>query len=189
MHVPAEETFEDKSLTLNARCLNLLPRVLVLFRVWHTGEGVVSLRRGNVPDEIPPRAASGAPVKFILIDITTSDSSIDPDSWKLSEPEKVRSAMSLDQRIDALIEAGWHVVESDFDETAVQNWRKQAVECLADLSKPFEIHTEYLDKYVGQAEERAFLGGQDRTHTADEKTKKRFHTFEHLLGNGRHRGT
>ena len=61
--------------------------------------------------------------------------------------------MSLDQRIDALIEAGWYVVESDFDETAVQNWRKRANECLADLAKPVEIQKERLDKYFGQIKE------------------------------------
>lgn len=97
--------------------------------------------------------------------------------------------MSLDQRIDALIEAGWYVVESDFDETAVQNWRKRAVECLADLSKPFEIRTEHLENHHGRGEERAFLKGQDRTQEADEQTVKRFRAFEHLFGNGHDRPT
>ncbi|MEJ2717515.1 MAG: hypothetical protein P8182_10305 [Deltaproteobacteria bacterium] len=92
--------------------------------------------------------------------------------------------MSLDQRIDALIEAGWYVVESDFDETAVQNWRKRALECLADLSKPFETHAEHLDTYFGKAEESVFLEGPERLHKADRKTGKQFHAIQHLFGNG-----
>lgn len=96
--------------------------------------------------------------------------------------------MSLDQRIDALIEAGWYVVESDFDETAVQNWRKRAIECLADLSKPFETQKERLDRYFGQVKEAGFLGGQDRTPKATGKTDTRFPSLEHLFGNGRDRG-
>jgi len=96
--------------------------------------------------------------------------------------------MSLDQRIDALIEAGWYVVESDFDETAVQNWRKRAIECLADLSKPFETQKERLDRYFGQVKEAGFLGGQDRTPKVAVKTETRFPSLEHIFGNGRDRG-
>ncbi len=41
--------------------------------------------------------------------------------------------MLLEKRIDDLIEAGWEVLTSDFDEKAFLNWRKRAVDCLTDL--------------------------------------------------------
>jgi hypothetical protein len=92
--------------------------------------------------------------------------------------------MSLDRRIDALIEVGWYVVESDFDETAVQHWRKRAIECVAYLSKPFETQKERLDKNFGRVNEEGFLRGQDLTNQGAEKTRKQFPSVEHLFGNG-----
>ena len=38
--------------------------------------------------------------------------------------------MSVEQRIDDLIEAGWGVLDSDFDPVAFQRWRRRAFDCL-----------------------------------------------------------
>jgi len=45
-------------------------------------------------------------------------------------------------KIDALIEAGWRVLESDFDEDAFQQWRMRAYECLKALLGPHHTYTE-----------------------------------------------
>ncbi len=36
--------------------------------------------------------------------------------------------MSPEQLVDDLIEAGWHVIDTDFDMTAFTLWRKQALD-------------------------------------------------------------
>jgi hypothetical protein len=41
--------------------------------------------------------------------------------------------MALEKQIDTLIEAGWGVIESDYDEEAFHVWRSRAVECLTSL--------------------------------------------------------
>jgi hypothetical protein len=38
--------------------------------------------------------------------------------------------MSIEQRIDNLIAAGWYVLDSDFDPVAWQQWREQAFLCV-----------------------------------------------------------
>lgn len=48
---------------------------------------------------------------------------------------------SLDQQLRNLVEAGWHVIESDFDRGAFLKWRKAAVACLDELMEPDEKNT------------------------------------------------
>ncbi|MEW6137231.1 MAG: hypothetical protein AB1733_03290 [Thermodesulfobacteriota bacterium] len=48
---------------------------------------------------------------------------------------------SLDQQLRNLVEAGWHVIESDFDTAAFLKWRKAAVACLDELMEPDEKST------------------------------------------------
>jgi hypothetical protein len=58
--------------------------------------------------------------------------------------------MSIEQRIDELIRAGWGVVESDFDPDAFQNWRQKAFECLNAMFGPDHIYTKYFEHFVQQ---------------------------------------
>jgi len=41
--------------------------------------------------------------------------------------------MSIEQRINNLIAAGWYVLDSDFDPAALQHWRVQAFHCCDDV--------------------------------------------------------
>ncbi len=58
--------------------------------------------------------------------------------------------MSVEQRIDDLIKAGWGVLESDFDPDAFQNWRQKAFECLNAMFGPQHIYTKYFEHFVQQ---------------------------------------
>gem|GEM_PF-4097478 len=41
--------------------------------------------------------------------------------------------MDLEKRIDDLIEAGWHVLDSEYDEAALVYWKKTASEFFIDF--------------------------------------------------------
>lgn len=49
----------------------------------------------------------------------------------------------MDQQLRNLVEAGWHVIESDFDIAAFLTWREAAVKCLNELMGPDFESPEY----------------------------------------------
>ncbi len=49
--------------------------------------------------------------------------------------------LAPEKKIDALIKAGWRVLDSDFDETAFLHWRERAYECLEALLGPQHVYT------------------------------------------------
>ncbi len=67
--------------------------------------------------------------------------------------------MSLEQLVDNLIEAGWHVIDSDFDMVAFAHWRKQALDCIGALMGPAHAYTHYFKDFVEQAEATSLLTG------------------------------
>lgn len=67
--------------------------------------------------------------------------------------------MSLEHLVDNLIEAGWHVLDSDFDMTAFTHWRKQALDCIGALMGPAHAYTQYFKDFVDQAEKASLLTG------------------------------
>ncbi len=67
--------------------------------------------------------------------------------------------MVPERQIDALIEAGWHVLESNFDETAFLHWRATAYECLESLLGPHHAYTEHFRYNMGQPEPTILLSG------------------------------
>lgn len=67
--------------------------------------------------------------------------------------------MSLEQLVDNLIEAGWHVIDSDFDMVAFTHWRKQALDCIGALMGPAHAYTHYFRDFVDQAEKTSLLTG------------------------------
>lgn len=67
--------------------------------------------------------------------------------------------MSFEQLVDNLIEAGWHVIDSDFDMVAFTHWRKQALDCIDALMGPAHAYTHYFRDFVEQAEEASLLTG------------------------------
>ncbi len=56
--------------------------------------------------------------------------------------------MSMEERINALIKAGWNVIESDFDPMAFQHWRLKAYECLSAMFGPDHVYTKYFEHFV-----------------------------------------
>jgi hypothetical protein len=59
--------------------------------------------------------------------------------------------MSVEQRIDDLIEAGWGVVDADFHPVAFQSWRRRAFDCLAAMYGPDHVYTRHFANCVQQA--------------------------------------
>ena len=68
--------------------------------------------------------------------------------------------MLLEQSVDSLIEAGWHVIDSDFDIAAFTCWRKQALDCVGALMGPAHPYTHYFRDFVEQAEKASLLTGE-----------------------------
>ena len=58
--------------------------------------------------------------------------------------------MSVEQRIDDLIEAGWGVLDSDFDPVAFQHWRRRAFDCLTAMVGPDHVYTRHFANFVRQ---------------------------------------
>ena len=73
------------------------------------------------------------------------------------------SAMSIERRIDDLIEAGWGVVASDFDPIAFHHWRRSAFDCLTAMFGPDHVYTKHFAKLVRQGVETDLLAA--RWHT------------------------
>lgn len=67
--------------------------------------------------------------------------------------------MSLEQVVDNLIEAGWRVIDSDFDLAAFTHWRKQALDCIGALLGPAHAYTNYFKDFVDHAEKTSLLTG------------------------------
>lgn len=67
--------------------------------------------------------------------------------------------MVPERQIDALIEAGWHVLESDFDEAAFLHWRAMAHECLESLLGPHHAYTEHFKYNMRQPGTTILLSG------------------------------
>ncbi len=67
--------------------------------------------------------------------------------------------MIPEQQIDHLIRAGWEVLQTDFDETAFENWRRQACQCLTALLGEDHQYTRQLQSKILKPERRGLLTG------------------------------
>ena len=56
--------------------------------------------------------------------------------------------MSVEQQIDDLIEAGWSVLDSDFDPIAFQRWRRKAFDCLTAVVGPDHVYTRHFANFA-----------------------------------------
>ena|SRR5208337_4149655 len=68
--------------------------------------------------------------------------------------------MTVDQRIDDLIEAGWYMLDSDCDATAFANWRRKALDCVTALLGPSHRYTSYFTDFADEAETKSLLAGE-----------------------------
>lgn len=65
--------------------------------------------------------------------------------------------MSIDWRIDELIEAGWGVLDSDFDPVVFHHWRLRAFDCINSLLGPNHVYTRQFENLVRQGGKRDLL--------------------------------
>lgn len=56
--------------------------------------------------------------------------------------------MCIEQRFDNLIAAGWYVLDSDFDRTALQHWRVQAFHCIDAMLGSDHVTTKHFKNLV-----------------------------------------
>jgi hypothetical protein len=65
--------------------------------------------------------------------------------------------MSVEDRIDDLIKAGWGVLDSDFDPVAFQRWRRRAFDCLTAMVGPEHAYTRHFANFVRQGGKTGLL--------------------------------
>jgi hypothetical protein len=61
-------------------------------------------------------------------------------------------AMYSGKRLDDLIEAGWHVVDSEYDAEALYYWKKKVLDFLTDFVGPEHACTQSFKHCVQQTE-------------------------------------
>ncbi len=65
--------------------------------------------------------------------------------------------MSVEKRIDDLIEAGWGALDSDFDPVAFQRWRRRALDCLTAAVGRDHVYTRHFERFVREEGEADIL--------------------------------
>jgi hypothetical protein len=88
-------------------------------------------------------------------------------------------------RIDSLIEAGWNVLESDFDPGAFRTWRMRASQCVAALMGPDHPYTKYFGNFVLKPEPTDLLAGEGILVAIRERVSRR--AIEHCTEDRRAR--
>jgi hypothetical protein len=87
--------------------------------------------------------------------------------------------MLLEKRIDNLIEAGWHVLASDFDPVAFDHWRAEASKCVRALLGPDHVDTRAFTEHVYNAStKRDPLLRRGIVTRTDQEALGRLHTAE-----------
>ena len=67
--------------------------------------------------------------------------------------------MSFEKALDDLIEAGWRVIEKDFEPDAFLTWRKQALDCVVILAGPEHPYAQYFNAFVDKEVRNSLLAG------------------------------
>jgi hypothetical protein len=65
--------------------------------------------------------------------------------------------MTVEQRIDDLIEAGWGVLDSEFDPGAFRRWRRRALDCLTALVCRDHVYIRHFENFVRQGGRKGLL--------------------------------
>ena len=66
----------------------------------------------------------------------------------------------VERTIDELIEAGWYVLESDFDPRAFVQWKMRALECVHCLMGADHPYTQYFNSFVMRPASTDLLAGE-----------------------------
>jgi hypothetical protein len=75
-------------------------------------------------------------------------------------------AMYSGKRLDDLIEAGWHVVDTEFDAEALHYWRKKALDFLTDFVGPDHACTQSFRDCIKPTEQFDPLDRSDMLQAA-----------------------
>ena len=67
--------------------------------------------------------------------------------------------MLATKAIDDLIDAGWQVLESDFDPVAFMKWRRSAYECVVVLLGPDHPYALFFEQFVNKDNRGGLLTG------------------------------
>ncbi len=66
---------------------------------------------------------------------------------------------TYDDAFSALVEAGYELVESDFDEMTFKKWRQKAIDCISSLLGPDHPYTRSFSEHVRRHDpNNLFLG-------------------------------
>jgi hypothetical protein len=98
--------------------------------------------------------------------------------------EKREPAMSVEARIDDLIEAGRGVLDSDFDPVAFQCWRQRAFDCLTALVGPDHVYTKHFANFVRQGGKTDLLAAAGILSAAQEQMVGKHKELETVKANG-----
>jgi hypothetical protein len=67
--------------------------------------------------------------------------------------------MSSEKALDDLIEAGWRVIETDFEPEAFLSWRKQALDCVLVLVGPDHPYAKFFNAFLAKEARNSLLAG------------------------------
>jgi hypothetical protein len=71
-----------------------------------------------------------------------------------STPE---GSMCNEKRLDALIEAGWHVIDTEYDKRALYFWKKKAYDFLENFVGPDHVSTQGFRNYILSLEDAGLI--------------------------------
>ncbi len=80
--------------------------------------------------------------------------------------------MFNERALDKLIQAGWYLIESDFDTSDLTRWKKEAFECVAGLMGAESAYTKYFKDFVFGAVENDLLVGEGILEAVREQISK-----------------
>jgi hypothetical protein len=90
--------------------------------------------------------------------------------------------MDAVKRLDELIEAGWDVLETNFDEDAFQQWREKAYKYIEATVGEHHPHAKYFRQYVRKSKPTDILAGGGILIATKEDVAGNRHKEESLAG-------
>ncbi len=77
--------------------------------------------------------------------------------------------MSCEKALDDLIEAGWRVIEKDFEPDAFLAWRKRALDLVVILAGPEHPYAQFFNAFVAKEVKNSLLAGAGILEAAREQ--------------------
>jgi hypothetical protein len=78
----------------------------------------------------------------------------------MSDSSWSEAMVSTNDKIDALIQSGWDVLDSDFNVAAFKRWRTMALDCLVALVGPHHVYTQFFEDWVRCADRKDLVAGE-----------------------------